>query len=76
MLYLYHGFGDTAASWISQGRAPQILDNLMAENKIRPMIVVIPDTETDVDEAIAENFPPQTGARHSIPSMLRQRTAS
>ncbi|MGV1867907.1 MULTISPECIES: esterase [unclassified Rhizobium] len=57
VLYLYHGFGDTAASWISQGRAPQILDNLMAENKIRPMIVVIPDTETDVDEAIAENFP-------------------
>ncbi|HBF32172.1 alpha/beta hydrolase-fold protein [Rhizobium sp.] len=55
VLYLYHGFGDTAASWVTQGRAPQILDNLLAEKKIRPMIVVIPDTETDIPEAIAEN---------------------
>ncbi|OLP44061.1 esterase [Rhizobium oryziradicis] len=55
VLYLYHGFGDTVASWVTQGRAPQILDNLLAEKKIKPMIVVIPDTETDVPEAIAEN---------------------
>ncbi|MGA1801367.1 esterase [Rhizobium sp. HT1-10] len=57
VLYLYHGFGDTAASWTIQGRAPQILDNLLAEKKIQPMLVVIPDTEADVPEAIAENFP-------------------
>ncbi|OCJ11050.1 glycoside hydrolase [Rhizobium sp. AC27/96] len=57
VLYLYHGFGDTVGSWVAQGRAPQILDNLLAEKKIEPMIVVIPDTETDIAEAIAENFP-------------------
>lgn len=57
VLYLYHGFGDTVASWVSQGRAPQILDNLLAEKKIEPMIVVIPDTEADIPEAIPENFP-------------------
>lgn len=57
VMYLYHGFGDTVASWVDQGRAPQILDNLLAEKKIRPMIVVIPDTEADIPEAIAENFP-------------------
>lgn len=57
VMYLYHGFGDTVASWVTQGRAPQILDNLLAEKKIQPMIVVIPDTEADVPEAIAENFP-------------------
>ena len=56
VLYLYHGFGDTVGSWVVQGRAPQILDNLLAENKIQPMIVVIPDTEADTPEAIAENF--------------------
>ena len=56
VLYLYHGFGDTVGSWVAQGRAPQILDNLLAEKKIEPMIVVIPDTETDVPEAITENF--------------------
>ncbi|MGZ9722778.1 esterase [Rhizobium miluonense] len=57
VLYLYHGFGDTVGSWVAQGRAPQMLDNLLAEKKIEPMIVVIPDTETDVPIAIAENFP-------------------
>ncbi|MBN8951726.1 MULTISPECIES: alpha/beta hydrolase-fold protein [unclassified Rhizobium] len=57
VLYLYHGFGDTVGSWVAQGRAPQILDNLLSEKKIEPMIVVIPDTETDVPDAIAENMP-------------------
>jgi len=57
VVYLYHGFGDTVGSWVEQGRAPQILDNLLAEKKIQPMIVVIPDTETDIPDAIAENFP-------------------
>ncbi len=56
VLYLYHGFGDTVGSWVVQGRAPQILDNLLAEKKIQPMIVVIPDTEADIPQAIAENF--------------------
>ncbi len=58
VLYLYHGFGDTAASWIVQGRAPQILDNLLAEGRIVPMIVVVPDTETDIPAAIPEHFAP------------------
>ncbi|MDU7100388.1 MAG: alpha/beta hydrolase-fold protein [Enterobacter sp.] len=41
-----------------QGRLPQIMDNLMAEGKIKPMLVVVPDTETESTEAIPENFPP------------------
>ena len=56
-LYLYHGFGDTAESWIVEGRAPEILDNLLSEGRIQPMIVVVPDTETDIPAAIPENFP-------------------
>jgi enterochelin esterase-like enzyme len=55
-VYLYHGYGDTAASWVVQGRAPQILDNLYAEGKILPMVVVMPDTETDAPDAVAETF--------------------
>lgn len=58
VLYLYHGFGDTAESWIVQGRAPQILDNLLAEGRIAPMIVAVPDTEADIPQAIPEHFPP------------------
>ncbi len=58
VLYFYHGFGDTGLSAISQLRLPQIMDNLLAEGKITPMLVVVPDTETDIVQAIPENFPP------------------
>ena len=59
VLYFYHGFGDTGLSAIDQGRLPQIMDNLLAEGKIKPMLVVVPDTETDIAQAIPENYPPK-----------------
>ncbi len=42
VLYLIHGGGDTAISWSTVGRANDILDNLLAEKKVLPMIVVMP----------------------------------
>ena len=42
VLYLIHGGGDTAVSWSAVGRANNILDNLLAEKKAVPMIVVMP----------------------------------
>jgi enterochelin esterase-like enzyme len=42
VLYLIHGGGDTAISWSTVGRANDILDNLLAEKKALPMIVVMP----------------------------------
>ncbi len=42
VLYLIHGGGDTAMSWPTVGRASDILDNLLAEKKALPMIVVMP----------------------------------
>jgi enterochelin esterase-like enzyme len=42
VLYLIHGGGDTAISWSTAGRANDILDNLIAEQKAKPMIVVMP----------------------------------
>jgi len=68
VLYLYHGFGDTVWSWATQGRAPQILDNLLAERKIVPMIVVIPDTETDIAAAVPEDFPGATRRQTFYPA--------
>jgi enterochelin esterase family protein len=41
VFYLLHGAGDSDASWTSVGRAGFILDNLIADNKARPMIVVM-----------------------------------
>jgi enterochelin esterase-like enzyme len=41
-LYLLHGFSDDAGSWTAVGRAHVILDNLIAQGKATPMIVVMP----------------------------------
>jgi len=42
VLYLLHGAGGSEASWTTTGRAQMILDNLIADNKAVPMIVVMP----------------------------------
>lgn len=42
VLYLLHGYSDDARAWVALGRANVILDNLLAEGKVRPMIVVMP----------------------------------
>jgi len=42
VLYLLHGFSDTAVGWTEVGKANVILDNLLAKGKIKPMVVVMP----------------------------------
>lgn len=42
VLYLLHGWSDTAAGWSVIGHANDILDNLIATGKAKPMIVVMP----------------------------------
>ena len=42
VLYLLHGAGSTETSWTERGKAHVILDNLMADGKIKPMVVVMP----------------------------------
>ncbi|HZU28451.1 MAG TPA: alpha/beta hydrolase-fold protein [Bryobacteraceae bacterium] len=42
VLYLLHGFSDMANGWSAVGRANVILDNLIAQNKVKPMLVVMP----------------------------------
>ncbi len=42
VLYLLHGMGDVESCWVTVGRANIILDNLIAQNKAMPMIVVMP----------------------------------
>ena len=43
VLYLQHGMGEDRRAWSNQGRANFILDNLIAENKAKPMIIVMED---------------------------------
>ena len=42
VLYLLHGSGGTESSWIGDGLANVILDNLIADGRAKPMIVVMP----------------------------------
>lgn len=47
VLYLRHGSGDTEENWSDTGRAGVILDNLIAQRKAVPMIIVMPNGDTD-----------------------------
>src|SRR5262245_58921874 len=42
VLYLLHGIGDDETGWTKKGSAEVILDNLHADKKLVPMIVVMP----------------------------------
>jgi enterochelin esterase family protein len=42
VLYLLHGYSDDATAWVSVGLANVILDNLIARQQARPMLVVMP----------------------------------
>jgi enterochelin esterase family protein len=47
VLYLRHGNGDDEAAWTIEGRAGVILENLIAEGKAVPMIIVMPYGESN-----------------------------
>jgi enterochelin esterase family protein len=47
VLYLRHGSGDNEENWSDTGRAGVILDNLIAKRKAAPMIIVMPNGDTD-----------------------------
>jgi enterochelin esterase-like enzyme len=42
VLYLLHGWSDMANGWTAVGQANFVFDNLIAEGKVKPMIVVMP----------------------------------
>jgi enterochelin esterase family protein len=42
VLYLLHGFSDDASGWSAVGRAHVIMDNLIAQKRAKPMLVVMP----------------------------------
>ena len=43
VLYILHGGGEDQTGWAKQGKTDLIIDNLIAEGKARPMLVVMPD---------------------------------
>lgn len=51
VLYLLHGSGGDETAWLEQGRTAQVLDNLIAQGKAVPMIVVMPNGNVDEQAA-------------------------
>ncbi len=45
VLYLLGGSGELASGWMLDGRANFIADNLLAENKMQPMLIVMPNNQ-------------------------------
>ena len=56
VLYLLHGIGGDEKEWYNGGQPQVILDNLYAENKIEPMIVVMPNGRAMKDDRANGNI--------------------
>src|SRR5689334_6322438 len=55
VLYLLHGIGGDEKEWLNGGKPQLIMDNLYAENKIEPMIVVMPNGRAMKDDRAGGN---------------------
>ena len=55
VFYLLHGMGGDENAWLELGRAAQILDNMIAEGKVEPMIVVMTNGNADLQAAPGES---------------------
>lgn len=74
VFYLLHGSGGDEEAWVSLGRTVQILDNLIAQGKVVPMIVVMPNGHTQNASAPGESsreYLPMMGggSRQAVASM-------
>lgn len=55
VFYLLHGMGGDEESWMTLGRTAQIMDNLIAQGKAKPMIVVMPNGNPAQEAAPGES---------------------
>lgn len=56
VLYLLHGIGGDEKEWLNGGHPEVILDNLYADGKLEPMIVVMPNGRAMTDDSAGGNF--------------------
>ena len=56
MLYLLHGIGGDKKEWLNGGKPQVILDNLYADHKLEPMIVVMPNGRAMKDDRAGGNI--------------------
>ncbi|GMQ33432.1 alpha/beta hydrolase-fold protein [Algoriphagus taiwanensis] len=70
VLYLLHGAGGDEEAWINLGRTAQIMDNLIAEGKAKPMIVVMPNGNVIQDGAPGEGSKNMYKPQFMIPKTM------
>ena len=70
ILYLLHGAGGDEEAWISLGRTAQIMDNLIAQGKAKPMIVVMPNGNVIQDAAPGEGSKGYYKPQFMIPNTM------
>ena len=74
VLYLLHGIGGTDTEWTQSCHANNVIDNLLAEGKIQPMVMVFPDGNSS--RTVADlNAPPAPARRRGRWSRRRERPA-
>ncbi|HTY61971.1 MAG TPA: alpha/beta hydrolase-fold protein [Acidobacteriota bacterium] len=61
VLYLQHGGGEDERVWIEMGRTNVILDNLLAQGKVKPMIVVMETSAVGAPGGIGTGTPAGAG---------------
>ena len=69
VFYLLHGMGGDENAWSELGRAAQILDNLIAQGKAEPMLVVM--TNGNISQ---EACPGETSEGFKVPTMMLPKT--
>ncbi len=62
VFYLLHGGGDEDSGWSTIGRAGFIMDNLLADKKVKPMIVVMPNGSLPRPAGLAPGAAPNPAA--------------
>jgi enterochelin esterase-like enzyme len=75
VLYLQHGGGEDETGWSNQGRVNLIMDNLIAEGKTRPFIVVMDNGTWTLDPPPSRrdgSWPPQGWADTFIKTLLNE----
>ena len=70
VLYVLHGIGGDEDAWVTQGRATQILDNLIARGEAKPMIVVFTNGNISCEAAPLENAQGYVNPTMSLPQTM------
>ena len=70
VLYVLHGIGGDEDAWVTQGRATQILDNLIARGEAKPMIVVFTNGNISQEAAPGENSTGYVRPTMSLPQTM------